>query len=260
MRDWNIEHGRSSGVFVNIGFNKGYNFAIWMNLLVPWSLITPKVWHAGLQKLLDKDKDDECGLCGDCKTVISPTSLGDKRKESSSEYVFIGVDINRRNIDLVSSVAGCSHARSWLQGCMVPSSAGSLSLHLIQAAGAEHSSHVQIPKWSTSSEEYRLPDKVSNQSETDLETIPAVPVDQLMHNLTSTQRHNSSLLSAIYDAYFNHDHSISFSSYSQKENTSSHHHHAEEIPSAIDILMIDTEGHDALVIRGAKHLLKRHAI
>ena len=116
MRDWNIEHGRSSGVFVNIGFNKGYNFAIWMNLLVPWSLMTPKVWYEGLQKVMDKDKDDECGLCGDCKTVISSTSLNDKRNESSSEYVFIGVDINRRNIDLVSSVAGCSHSKSWLQG------------------------------------------------------------------------------------------------------------------------------------------------
>ena len=116
MRDWNIENGKSSGVFVNIGFNKGYNFAIWMNLLAPWSLMTPKVWHEGLQRFLSKDKEDTCGFCGDCETVISSSSLGDTRNASSSEYVFIGVDINMRNIDLVSSVAGCSRSGSWLQG------------------------------------------------------------------------------------------------------------------------------------------------
>jgi hypothetical protein len=87
-----------------------------MNLLVPGSTMTPKVWHEGIKKVMDKGKEDTCGFCGDCKTVISSTSLNDKRKESSSEYVFIGVDINRRNIDLVSSIAGCSHSKSWLEG------------------------------------------------------------------------------------------------------------------------------------------------
>eukprot|EP01035_Chromulina_nebulosa_P032784 gene32784-43821_t len=143
MRDSNIEHGKSSGVFVNIGFNKGYNFAIWMNLLVPWSFMTAKVWHAGLLQFMNKDKEETCGFCHDCETVVKSTSSGHDRNESSSEYVFIGVDINRRNIDLVSSVSGCSHSMSWLEGCVVPSSQGSLSLYLIQAAGAEHSGHVQ---------------------------------------------------------------------------------------------------------------------
>ena len=106
-----------------------------------------------------------------------------------------------------------------------------------------------------------------NQSATDLEFIPAVPVDQLMHNLTAMQRHNSSLLSLIYDAYFNHDpQPPSSSSLSSSpppppaEKSPAHHHHSEDFPSAIDVLLIDAGGHDAVVIKGAKHLLRRHAI
>ena len=125
-----------------------------------------------------------------------------------------------------------------------------------------------MPRWNTSDERIQLHgnfsayasseySSVDGQSAADMESIPAVPVDQLMHNLTYAQRHNSSLLSAIYNAYFNHD---APPPSPQVEKTARHHHHLEEIPSAIDILMIDTEGHDALVIRGAKHLLKRHAI
>ena len=110
--------------------------------------------------------------------------------------------------------------------------------------------HLVVPKWSTSSELSRLPDKADSPSEADMESIPAVPVDQLMHNLTYAQRHNSSLLSAIYNAYFNHD-----------DPAPSNRRLANRgVSSAIDILMIDTEGHDALVIRGAKHLFKRRAI
>ena len=115
MRDWGVEHGRSSGVFVNIGFKKGNSFAIWMNLLFSQSFMTPKEWHEGLLKIMTNDNKEPCGPC-DCETVDASKSLSDGKNVSSFEFVFVGMDIDRRNIDLVSAVVGCSHSGSLLQG------------------------------------------------------------------------------------------------------------------------------------------------
>jgi hypothetical protein len=39
-----VNDGRNTKVFVNVGFNKGYNFASWMNLFAPLSFMTPRKW------------------------------------------------------------------------------------------------------------------------------------------------------------------------------------------------------------------------
>ena len=84
------------------------------------------------------------------------------------------------------------------------------------------------------------------------EAVPVFSVDQLLHNLTTKHRHNSTLLATIFSSYYYH--TVAGSS------SDAEHHHSADIPPAIDILTISAEGHDALAIKGAKHLLKRHAI
>ena len=107
MQEMDIEENRINGVYVNIGFNKGYNFANWMSLFVPWSPMTPNKWGDALVTFLDPTKQDLCGFCGDCTSNFHKTVRNDSRK---GEQIFIGVDINKYNINVVSRVLNCSHS------------------------------------------------------------------------------------------------------------------------------------------------------
>lgn len=70
---------RRDKTFVNIGANKGYSSAMWMNLWAPEVGITPKTWleHLDRVKLEFSGKSGKstkirfCGVCWDCKEVYS---------------------------------------------------------------------------------------------------------------------------------------------------------------------------------------------
>ena len=103
LQESNSQRNRDCGVFVNIGFSKGYNFAKWMNIFVPWSKMTTLVWNSRLRALNPEEKDS-CGTCNECNSTFN-----DKRIESTAkgEFVFIGLDANGHNIKKVSEVFGC---------------------------------------------------------------------------------------------------------------------------------------------------------
>ena len=108
MQEMDLKEIRTDGVYLNIGFNKGYNFANWMSLFVPWSTMTAKKWGESLLKVLDGKKEDICGFCNDCTSEFRKSiNNGTARK---GDHIFIGVDINKKNIDIVSRVLNCSNA------------------------------------------------------------------------------------------------------------------------------------------------------
>lgn len=75
MRDSDIKR-KSSGIFINIGFNKGYNFANWMNLYTPWTQVTPLVWYDFLQKKYKMtDEEEPCGVCNDCHVTFKSSHV-----------------------------------------------------------------------------------------------------------------------------------------------------------------------------------------
>ena len=90
----------SDKVFVNVGFNKGYNYAQWINVWASWTGINSKTWHEGLvngnQGL---PADLLCGMCDDCHT---PTSTPRKNTTAPGTLYAVGVDLNRHNINLVN--------------------------------------------------------------------------------------------------------------------------------------------------------------
>ena len=45
MRDADLISGKNDDIFINIGFNKGYNFATWGELFMPWSSLDAGVWY-----------------------------------------------------------------------------------------------------------------------------------------------------------------------------------------------------------------------
>jgi hypothetical protein len=75
MRDSDVQ-SKSSGIFINIGFNKGYNFANWMNLYTPWTKVTPLLWFDFLQKKYKmSDNDEPCGVCNDCHVTFKSSQV-----------------------------------------------------------------------------------------------------------------------------------------------------------------------------------------
>jgi hypothetical protein len=96
-------------IFINVGFNKGYNFANWMNAFIPEN-ITAKSWHGALVNSLPQNmsKYADCGACADCKFEISRDLLkfSDTQLRFSAirDIVLIGLDLNCKNIEIVNGI------------------------------------------------------------------------------------------------------------------------------------------------------------
>ena len=82
MRDSDVKH-KINGIFINIGFNKGYNFANWMNLYTPWTKVTPLLWYEFLQKKYQMSETKQnnnkritpCGVCNDCHVTFNSSHV-----------------------------------------------------------------------------------------------------------------------------------------------------------------------------------------
>ena len=87
--------------FINNGFNKGYNFAVWLSLFTS-SGVSSSIWHDHLQnwRIINGLKSDrtDCGVCNDCKFKYTVS------KTKNYRIKIVGVDLNKQNIDLVSGV------------------------------------------------------------------------------------------------------------------------------------------------------------
>lgn len=62
-------------VFLNVGFNKGYNFAIWLSLWMPSLGINPRSWYSSMLNHSQSEKSSSagemlCGYCKDCKVNL----------------------------------------------------------------------------------------------------------------------------------------------------------------------------------------------
>lgn len=94
-------------LIIDIGFNKGFNFALWLSLWRPDLKVNVHTWHRTLKEMGIK----ECGICKDCKsrlvkfkkTTSSTTKLNVK-KDPRFFLRMIGVDINPNNLRIVENV------------------------------------------------------------------------------------------------------------------------------------------------------------
>ena len=97
--DWYVDFANvdksKRKVFINIGFNKGYNFALWINIFNPSSNITTAIWYDALSTY---SKINNCRTCFDCKFQSSRNSRED------SELIMVGVELIPRNVKAVSKV------------------------------------------------------------------------------------------------------------------------------------------------------------
>jgi hypothetical protein len=161
------------------------------------------------------------------------------------------MDINKENIDIVNNILETISTSTNTNNKFV-------STYLIWGGGSDKKALINIPKCPPASETCFIPDSSENLTvaelkekyHVDIDTIHAIPVDQLVEEVSLKYKSKHSILLSIIDDYYNKENKDKNIRLEKNNHTL----------SKIDILMIDTEGHDDLVLRGSHHLLKHNAI
>ena len=213
MRQTDLNYGNRNYLFINVGFNKGYNFATFCNVFHPHSGLTPKIWFGAIKDLNIMSEKEACGNCKDCKVeYFMPKQLG---PHTRTDLVFVGIDLNPSSVELVSNITTKLQSQSSIDFSRV-------FLYLGHAAASNVS--VSIEKdcgpFGVGSEYCSL--RIRRRRK--LVQLDVLTVDQLVNDLQN------------------------------RMNLPSGFRHREK---SIDILMIDTEGHDAVVLGGARESLRK---
>ena len=140
-------------VFINVGFNKGYNFANWMAFFVPGSSMSGDGWHRSLLGWAQKNDVElkvSCGSCDDCRSASEMYSSNNASAASNpATYEFVGVDMNVENIRLVQGAWELARAEGLL---------GQASeLKLITAAVGAQTGSMRRPRCGLGSELCHIP-------------------------------------------------------------------------------------------------------
>lgn len=236
FKDSDMQNGSKSGYnIMNVGFNKGFNFATWLNVFVPGAKVDAHSWYEALD--LATGLAGECGACFDCQT---PPVLSPHMSKPNPHIHMVGVDLNKAMISAVGGIIVHLNKTHDLS---------QVKLELVHAAGGFPSTEpgavnsLKVPVCPGGQETCRIPDDPAKMSPNQqYEDVPLVSVDGLVHDLH--------FLKATHERERGHVGS-SFT------GSAHHKHHATDV---IDILHIDTEGNDAEVIKSAEQLLKARKI
>lgn len=159
-------------LFVNIGFNKGYNFAIWANLFAPHSGITPMKWFQAIDTTnVFKDWRVACGQCHDCYAAFNSSKW--QHSENDTWVTMIGVDLNREDVELVQNV---TRILEYQEKFNVNFRRITLDLHL--AAGSDKEGNISIPACNSGDEQCKIDGEPSALNRTI--TVPSLTVDKLV--------------------------------------------------------------------------------
>jgi len=254
-------------LFVNIGFNKGYNFAMWMNLFAPITGITPMIWHTFLQKF----GVDFCGPCDDCKEIFVSNRYSQSSSADPSDIVMVGVDINRRNVKLISDIISYGQ------------SIDKLNFRGVSLLGM-HGAGTNETGTTLSTRPCKPGDEHCALTPTGRIEVRGITVDELVYKLIKdkwiTVEGDTTLSANLF--HFSKSFERASAHVRQKDDSNSHSsilfgshlppkrrflrqeskqdsNHNMDLP-IVDILEIDTEGHDPAVLQGASELIRRRGI
>lgn len=223
-------------VFIDIGFNKGYNFALWQNAWFPSLKITSSSWFDGINDYTTKQNIDSgeknisnCGMCKDCKhsmPMAPPHAL--IHKNDPPDAVFIGVDLNKQSIDMVESVQGSFKKKA-------------AKLNLVHGAMSNTTGEIGVVDCRKSFWEG------CKISPTSPYKIKLITVESLVNDFIERgviKRRTPDKLTII-------------NKHKDKEAQTVR---GEKKQFVIDILKIDTEGNDPLVLQGAMSILREMTV
>lgn len=207
---------KSGGVFINVGFNKGYNFANWMAFFVPGSSMSGDGWHRSLTAWAENNSVElkvSCGSCDDCRSAAEVYSSNNASSASSpATFEFVGVDMNVENTRLVQGAWELARA----EGLLGAKGSSHANLRLITAAAGAKTGSMRRPKCGLGSELCHIPtDNESGRVEYE-GNMTVTTVDAVVDSLPRP---------------------------------------ADGSDVVVDFLLIDAEGHDPAVLAGAQRLL-----
>ena len=222
-------------VFVNVGANKGYNLAVWLNNFKPRLSITPMKWHEALMNVNTRRIVD-CGVCKDCEATftISPEA-NPTLYSSQSHLTMFAVDLNCENIQLIQQIPSIL---TTLDGTYT-------SIYTSCAGVSDVASRITMTKCPIGHERCHLSHDTTNSIHiTGKVSLPIVTLTELIRIFHEKLQHKQ----GSHHHHHLHDHSLT------PTTTDT------EYKPFIDILMIDTEGNDYLVLKGAHELFQYHQI
>ena len=206
-------------LFVNIGFNKGYNFAVWANLFAPWTEIDSMKWFRAIDKTETYPNwKDACGKCNDCWVKINTSKWSFTEQETS--ITIIGLDLNEQNVRLVKDVQ-----RYIIEENRDTVNFRKVNITLIHAGGSDKDGEIVLNSCATGDESCSLDSPVNQSGDIDnngtqSKLVPLLTVEKLITNLDDF------------------------------EGLSAGGH-------IVDILMIDAEGFDPLILKGSNELFRQ---
>lgn len=231
-----IDNIKKDYIFIDIGFNKGFNFAIWCNIFANYTKITSPIWYDVMLKstLIKKNRYNPiCGFCDDCEETFT-NNIYDNNNDAENNILIIGMDINKGNVEMVNKVVSNLAKNGY--------NLNNVKFELIHGVGTNTSRipYIKIPSCITGQEGCRKPDILSHNMHYD--NVKSYTVDQLVIDLSNKYSQLSSLLY------------LSRSINKDIQNIN------DKLNNIIDILLIDTEGSDKIVIEGSRHLIHHQKI
>ena len=219
-----------SKIIIDIGFNKGYNFAYWLNLWTPHLQVSKQYWMNRIKEALPTISEyDLCGYCKDCKGLpVSTHVLADKSYDDE-ELTLIGLDINPTNLWLSQRI---------FQTIAPPTGTGHRykmpRLYTYLAAATKADGNISV--WNCTGSVNEVCKIIYYKSNREQMTVPAVTVDTFVRAISTGGSTGGSTgtardVSPLFDVRIPHT-------------------------ARIDILLVDTEGHDAEVLLGALGTLR----
>lgn len=155
-----VQYSRHKKLLINVGFNKGYNFAIWSNLFASWSGLNPATWHQLIMRMRPGLKSDAaCGAhaCADCRAKFSvePSLVSQSGQMGNisrgDSIVMIGVDMNNDNVEMVGNIT------DFLYGHDTPLlNLRGVDIHLVDAAISDKNGSMELPICPLTDEECAL--------------------------------------------------------------------------------------------------------
>jgi hypothetical protein len=202
-------------VFVDIGFNKGYNYASWMAVFNPEVGITPKAWHESMRKT-KISVDQPCGACDDCGASTLYQATKSTKQTTRFKSTMLGIDLNSENIDLVQAIiSNINVATSELEK--------HIYLNLTHSGASRSEGFIGSDLQCQGSREKC---SLSNSKVSSSGSIPVTTLDSLFESYIATKQIRPRFLGPL----------VKYRPY-------------------VDVLMIDTEGNDAEILSCANKIL-----
>lgn len=194
--------------------------------------MTPRKWF----QILDEDMAYSlnwrvsCGNCNDCFTTYT------ENYEVHNEIIVLGIDMNINNIELVTKVADTIKSSNYARN----SSFYHTQLYLVNSAVSNGTGEMTIPRCEGSDEACSIDENERSE-----------------HGLTKNTNTNITVpissIDIIFDDFLKY---IDVQNQVTKLKNNNDLIYDKKDISIIDMLIIDTEGHDPLVLQGAYNLLK----